>query len=508
MRVLGYVRLSRETEATTSPERQREIIENWVKIHDYQLIDIAEDLGVSGSIHPWVRPGLRPWLADWHSNYDMIVGSRVDRISRRLFHFAELTSWATDNGKAIASATEPINTSDKFGRMIAQILAMFAEFEREAIRERNLGSQAKAREEGRYHGGIPPFGYKAEKHPSGKGYVLVPDDKAISVLEEIIQWCRDKESMNSICSHLNDSGVPTPNDFYRLTKGKKPKGHRWAPTSLRDIIGSKALLGVTVTKTDEIVYGDDGLPIQRAEPVVARQDWDYLQAYLARVSREPQRTRSTSPLLGVAFCLKCGQPLYRTVVESRVYWRCKTKVQPGADCGAVSFRADDLAEVAGKCLLEHVGDLEVLEEVFIPGESHSEALRDATAAWDDLQEKSAGKPPAVQALYVKKIAAVEERIAALSALPESNSRTELKPTGHTYRQVWDQADDQGRRKLLLSAGVRMEAAAAEGDWVPVGRFERSDRYDEAVLLGQHGEFHYAYWLPKDLVVRATRQTAK
>lgn len=508
MRVLANIRLSRETDESTSPQRQRAGLTSWADSLGHTIIGWAEDLDVSGGQSPWDRPDLGKWLTDRPpADYDIIASTKIDRISRDLGDFVGLIDWANKRGKYVVAYMDSVDTSTPTGELVAKVLAIFAEFERKTIAARNVDSRKLATSEGRYHGGLPPFGYKIDKHPSGKGFILVPDETAVAILNEIIQWCRDGDSMNAICARLNERGVLTPTDYFRQSRGKPTKGNRWAPTSLRDIIGSKALLGISVTKDDKIIYGEDGLPLQKADPAILRQDWNDLQRYLETVARPGRRTLKTSPLLGVVFCLKCGRPAYRVTTRTGEYYRCGALVDGSKACAGRSFKGAALSEIVEKGLLEHVGDLEIMEEVYIPGESHSEALQDATAAWDDLQEQSAGKPKAVQDLYQKKIAMLEERIAALSELPESAPRTELRPTGRTYREAWGQADEQGRRKLLLSAGVRVEATLGEGDWVSVGRFERPNRYDEAILVGIHERIHYAYWLPVDLVARVTRQSA-
>lgn len=507
MRVLGYIRLSRETEATTSPERQREIILNWANIHEHKIVDWVEDLGVSGSVNPWERPNLKPWLTERSDEYDMIVGARVDRISRRLMHFAQLIAWATDNKIAIASATEPIDTSDKFGRMVANMLAMFAEFEREAIQERNHNSYTNAWNNGKWHGGTPPYGYRAIKNPAGKGWVLVKDGAAVAIIEEICRRLLDGDSLNAVATYLNTEGVVTPLDHVRLQKGQTPKGHSWATPSLKKMLQSKTLLGMA-ERNGKVLYGDQGLPVMRAEPILTRQKWGEVQDRLEKLSDTKPRTRKTSPLLGIAFCLFCGNSTYRVVSSGgRPYYRCRATVDARLNCNSRAIQAERLESIVESTLLKAIGGEEVMQEVRIAGESHSEALEAAKAAWNDLQNESAGKPAAVKTLYAGKIAAVEERIATLSALPETVARTELRGTGKLYAELWRQGDAAGRRKLLLDAGVRIEAAPANGPEVSVGRFERPDRYDEAVLLGIESETQYAFFLPRNLVARATRQSA-
>ena len=46
--VLGRIRLSRATDESTSPERQREVMDSWAKSNDHEVVGWAEDLDVSG----------------------------------------------------------------------------------------------------------------------------------------------------------------------------------------------------------------------------------------------------------------------------------------------------------------------------------------------------------------------------------------------------------------------------------------------------------------------------
>lgn len=60
MRLLAVVRLSDLTDETTSPERQRSKIDTYARLHEHEVVGVAEDLDVSGSISPFERPKLGP----------------------------------------------------------------------------------------------------------------------------------------------------------------------------------------------------------------------------------------------------------------------------------------------------------------------------------------------------------------------------------------------------------------------------------------------------------------
>jgi len=61
-------------------------------------------------------------------------------------------------GIALRSATEPIDTSNPLGRLIFQMLASFAEYERGTIRERTQAGLHRAFRKGK-HAGRSPYGY-------------------------------------------------------------------------------------------------------------------------------------------------------------------------------------------------------------------------------------------------------------------------------------------------------------------------------------------------------------
>lgn len=500
--LLGEIRLSRVTDASTSPERQQEIITNWANIHDHNIVGWAMDVGVSGAIDPFSRPHLGPWLRGDHGSWDILVGSKIDRLSRRLLHFANLVDWATERGKAVASATEPIDTSDKFGRMIANVLAMFAEFERDMISERNKSSYQLARVSGRWHGGTVPYGYKPAQHDSGKGWVLVQDDLSSVVATGIVESFLGGESLNSICHRLNKAGILPPQDYFRHLQGKPTLGQKWRANSLSRLLGSRSLLGLREEK-GQLVYDDNGLPVLRAEPIIRQNTWTEVQERLKEVASTKPRTKKASPLLQIAFCIHCGSPLYRaTGGKTHLYYKCSKANHEWLSCPARSIRAEVLEMLVEDLLLSHIGDIEVTEEVRIAEATSEEEMASLMAALDDLLERSAGKSDAVKAVYDRKIQSVEARMSELSAKPSTPARVETRLTGKTYRDEWLSRDVDARRKLLMAAGVRIEAAPASGNAISVGRFERPERYDEAVVMGVRENVQYAFYIPKELIARA------
>ena len=108
LQVIGEIRLSNETDESTSPERQNEQIQGYCDLHTGDLVPVCYDLDVSGSISPFDRGDLGKWLtsAGLTDKRDVLVVSRLDRLSRSLFTYCDLIRWCEANGKAIAAVTE------------------------------------------------------------------------------------------------------------------------------------------------------------------------------------------------------------------------------------------------------------------------------------------------------------------------------------------------------------------------------------------------------------------
>ncbi|MGN9917660.1 recombinase family protein [Micromonospora palomenae] len=474
------VRLSRETDESTSPERQREAVTRWAELHGHTIIGWAEDLDVSGDVSPWERPDLGPWLRDRVDEFDALVAWKVDRLSRRLLHFVSLVEWADNHGKAVASATEPINTGDRFGRMIAQMLAMFAEFERDAIRERTADGRAKLREAGRWGGGTPPYGYAPVRLPEGKGWKLALDPVSSENVREIVRRILAGSSMNAICSDFNSRGIPTPSDHYRQSVGKPMMGYKWKTTALISILKSRTLLG-EMEKDGKPVTDEKDLPVMRsAEPLVTYAEWKQLQDALGKLSKNKTRTAATAPLLHIAFC-GCGLPLYRVYAggskgaRQHQYYRCKGRNLSPQTCSAKTIRADELEGTVIGHFLAVAGDLEMTEKRLIPGEDSAGKLEQIERRLAELRkDRDAGLFEGEDAEYQSRYLALRQRKKELEATPSVPDRWEEVPTGRTFRETWDAlATAEAQRAFLLSSGLRVVvhaepqptyAAMFTGEW--------------------------------------------
>lgn len=99
----------------------------------------------------WDRPELHR-LLDQLREGDVVVVWKLDRLSRSLKDVLHIMERIAAAGAGFRSLTEAIDTTTSAGRMMMQMVAAFAEFERAMIRERTSAGLAAARAEGRVGG--------------------------------------------------------------------------------------------------------------------------------------------------------------------------------------------------------------------------------------------------------------------------------------------------------------------------------------------------------------------
>lgn len=443
--------MSRLSEESTSPQRQRELIEQWAEAHEHTIVGWAEDLDVSGSVDPFDTPELGPWLTEKLGEWDILCAWKLDRLARRAVPLHRLFGLCQDEGKTLVCVSDNIDLSHWVGRLVASVIAGVAEGELEAIRERTRSSQRKLRELGRWPGGRPSYGYKAVEREDAVGWELVLDPDAAAVVRRIVDATLAGTPSEVIAKELQSAGTVPPSDHLRLRNGLKPTGAKWSGQTIRQLLRSKTILG-HVTHRGATVRDSEGNPIRKGPPLVTQQEFDQIQEYLESTSSRKKRVAAASPLLDVVVCYECGHKLYHRSMVSKGklyrYYYC----QP---CESGPVRADEVEEWVYQAFLDTVGHLKVREHVFVPAEDHTAALEAAIRAVDELAKmvESAQSSTVIQRL-TEQMTALDGRIAELEKLPHREATWAAVETAKTYGEAWAESNTEQRRQILLKSGIR------------------------------------------------------
>ncbi len=97
------------------------------------------------------RPGLDEMLSQLRAG-DIIIVYKLDRLGRSLRHLVELINDLSHRKIGLKSLNDPVDTTSAQGRLITNLFASIAEFERELIQERTMSGLEAARARGRTGG--------------------------------------------------------------------------------------------------------------------------------------------------------------------------------------------------------------------------------------------------------------------------------------------------------------------------------------------------------------------
>jgi DNA invertase Pin-like site-specific DNA recombinase len=102
-------------------------------------------------------------LLDEIQNGDTLVVWKLDRMGRSLHHLIKVVNDLIAKGVDIISLQDPLNTTTAQGRLIFNMFASLAEFEKDLIRERTMAGLKSARARGRMGGRPKGLSEKAKK---------------------------------------------------------------------------------------------------------------------------------------------------------------------------------------------------------------------------------------------------------------------------------------------------------------------------------------------------------
>jgi len=156
MKVGLYARVSTHEQQTLA--LQRETMEAYAQQRAWDIVVLVEEIG-SGGRERWQRETLM--RAARRRDIDAIVVWRLDRWGRSLPDLVGTLHELQALGVGFISLREALDFMTPTGRAMAGLLAIFAEFEREILRERVKAGITQARKRGTPHGRPPTVAHHA-----------------------------------------------------------------------------------------------------------------------------------------------------------------------------------------------------------------------------------------------------------------------------------------------------------------------------------------------------------
>ena len=298
MLIDGYVRVSTLEQAREgySIGAQTERLKAYCAARGWTLRSIHTDPGHSGA--KLDRPGLQTMISDVRAGRcNGVLVYKLDRLSRSqkdTLYLIEDIFLA--NGVSFISINENFDTSTAFGRAMIGILSVFAQLEREQIRERTMMGAAERAKSGLWHGGgWEPIGYD---YIPERDELQVNEYEAMQVREVYDCYLNRRMSLYKITQHMTEQGYHHKNGGWDHA------------STVRNVLKNNLYAGI-------ISWGGHDYPGQHM-PLIDREAFDKVQNKLelqgtqSRKQPEPGASffTATALLSGILFCGRCGGRYY------------------------------------------------------------------------------------------------------------------------------------------------------------------------------------------------------
>jgi len=159
------------------------------RIYEEKVSGVKAERPILNNLINQLRPG------------DTLVIWKLDRLGRSLKNLVQLVQQLMENNIGLCSLNDPIDTTSPQGRLIFNIFASLAEFERDIICERTLAGLNAARARGRLGG--RPRGLSKKAEATACAAETLYKEKKLSVIDICKKLSISKSTLYKYLSHRN-----------------------------------------------------------------------------------------------------------------------------------------------------------------------------------------------------------------------------------------------------------------------------------------------------------------
>ena len=290
-KVAIYVRVSTtsQVEEAYSIDEQKAKLSSYCDIKDWNVYKIYTDGGFSGANTD--RPALEGLIKDAKKRkFDTVLVYKLDRLSRSqkdtLYLIEDIF---IKNNIAFLSLQENFDTSTPFGKAMIGLLSVFAQLEREQIKERmQLGKIGRAKAGKSMMWAKTSYGYDYHRET---GTITINPAQALAIKFIFESYLRGR-SITKLRDDLNE---------------QYPKHVPWSYRSVRAILDNPVYCGFNQFKGE--VYPGNHEPIITEEVYNKTKEELKIRQRTAAENVNPRPFQAKYILSGIGQCGYCGAPL-------------------------------------------------------------------------------------------------------------------------------------------------------------------------------------------------------
>lgn len=382
-----YTRLSREDgdkPESDSIANQRSLLESFAAQQpDLEVAGQYSDDGFTGT--NFQRPDFQRMIADIEAGkVNCVIVKDLSRFGRDYITTGQyLERWFPTHRVRFLAVNDQIDSEKGPYDMLLPFKNMFNEqYARDISNKVKSAMQSKQRQ-GQFIGAFASYGYR--KDPDNHNRLLI-DPCAAPVVQRIFDLYEQGNGKIRIAKLLNEEGIPCPSEYKKLNGERYHNGQKlgkttyWTYATIHRMLKNQMYTGnMEQGRAPRQTMHGRAKQLDRSqwivvegthEPIISRQQWDRVQALLARDTRAPSFERNISPFAGFLRCGDCGRAMSKTNHPSGVCYCCGSYKRYGPSActrHGISQREleqivlDDLNKIIGA-----VGDLKALAEEAVP----------------------------------------------------------------------------------------------------------------------------------------------
>ncbi len=348
-RAVAYARFSSDLQREESIEAQLRAIQVYCNEHDFVLLTVYTDRGISGTSDK--RPEFQMMIKDSaNKQFDAVIVHKLDRFARNRYDSAFYKNILKKNNVRLISVLENLQDTPESVILESVIEGMNEYYSLNLSREVRKGLQENALE-CKVTGGPPALGYAVDKET--KKYVI--NDFEAEAVKLIFQMYLDGYSYTEIIDSLNKKG-------YRTRRGQ-----HFAKNSLNNILKNERYTGVYIyvkdtTKnptgkykrfggeydSDAVIRIPGGMPV-----IISEEDFKKVQQKMKERQHKAAKFSAKQEYLlsGKIYCGECGSPLAGNSRKPSpnhpmyVSYRCTRRNQRIKDCKNSEIKRDKIEKL-------------------------------------------------------------------------------------------------------------------------------------------------------------------
>lgn len=472
-KVVLYPRVSTKGQAEDgySLSFQVEKMLAYCKAMDYAVVGIYSDDGYTGS--NLERPGIQRIIEEAPTGkFDAVIVYKLDRLSRSQKHtMYMLEDVFIPNDIAFVSMSEAFDTSTQFGIAMVGILSVFAQLERENIKQRTFDGRKGRAKEGSWHGGgTNPIGYD---YIDGE---LVINEKEAEQVRMVYELYASGMTITEIC---------------RRMEGYRTKHGDWHhPGTVANVLDNPLYSGT--------VHFDDVRTPESHTAIIPKELYNTVASMRTGEYKNNAKKDSKYLLSGIVYCKNCGARYFvKKNPNKNLFYCCHSRAKVNKlmvkdpTCKNKNWRKDDLENEVYKEIKRLADNPHLLYELKkIPSE---------------LEQNTDGSNPKVRG----EIANINIQIGKLMDLYQANDRTiQVEDIAQKIDELYQEKVNLLQKIVPKSNGTErhtkifdverarliiadLQAAMREGD-IDIIRYSLLRLLDKIEVDGENLFFHWSF----------------